>query len=86
MKALTLYQKIPTFKEPDTETIQNIVRKDNAINQYIHLFPLCFLPFPRQISIFHPSQDKYLFFSHLYFVIVTDKKYEFHFSSTLRTL
>ena len=39
---------------------ENIVEKgENAGNQHLLLFPQCFLPFPRQISIF----------SHIYFVV-----------------
>ena len=34
---------------------ENIVGKgENAGNQHFLLFPQCFLPFPNQISIFHP--------------------------------
>ena len=35
---------------------ENIVGKgENAGNQHFPLFPQCFLPFPKQISIFQPN-------------------------------
>ena len=38
---LTLYHTISAFNDPETEG-----------NQHFLLFPQCFLPFPKQISIF----------------------------------
>ena len=47
--ALTLYHTIPTFV---IEAFENIVGKgENAGNQHFLLFPQCFLPFLKQISI-----------------------------------
>ena len=53
---LTLYHTIPTFNDPWKEAYKNIVGKgENAGNQHLILFPPCFLPFPKQISIFQPN-------------------------------
>ena len=50
---LTLYHTIPTFNDPQTEKpFENIVGKgENAGKQHFLLFPQCFLPFTKQISI-----------------------------------
>ena len=53
---LTLYRTIPTYNNPEKESFENIVGKgENAGNQHFLLFPQCFLPFPKQISIFQPN-------------------------------
>ena len=45
---LTLYHTIPTFYD-----LENIVgKRENAGNQHFLLFPQCFLPFPKKISVF----------------------------------
>ena len=50
---LTLYHKIPIFNNLKKKPLENIVGKgENAGNQHFHLFPQCFLLFPKQISIF----------------------------------
>ena len=53
-KALSVYHIIPTFNDPEKESLsKNIVRKgENAGNQYFFLFPQYFLPFLKQSSIF----------------------------------
>ena len=52
-KGLTLSHKIPTFNDPKEGGFENISGKgENAGNQHFLLFPKCFLPFPKQISIF----------------------------------
>ena len=58
VKGLPLYHAIPTlYKNP----CENIVgRGENTGNQHFLLFPQCFLPFPKQISIFR---------SHFFFVV-----------------
>ena len=44
---------LTTFRK---KSFENIVRKgENAGNQYFLLFPQCFLPLPKQISIFQPN-------------------------------
>ena len=50
---LTLYHTIPTFNDPKEGGLWNISQKgEKARNQHFLLFPKCFLPFPKQISIF----------------------------------
>ena len=51
--SLTLFHTIP-FTQPGREAFfENFVRKgENVGNQHFLLFPQCFLPFPKQISIF----------------------------------
>ena len=45
---------IPTFNKLDKKPFENIVEKrENAGIQHFLLFPQCFLPFPKQISMFH---------------------------------
>ena len=52
-KGLILNHTITTFNDPKEESVENIVGKEeNAGNQHFLLFPQCFLPFPKQISIF----------------------------------
>ena len=52
---LTLYHTIPTVNDPEKEAFENIVGKgENAGNQHFLLFPLCFLPFLKQITISEP--------------------------------
>ena len=59
---LTLYHTIHNVMTREKKTFENIVGKgENAGNQYFLLFPQCFLPFPKQISIF----DTYLNALHL---------------------
>ena len=48
-KGLTLHQIILTFNHPKMEAFENIGF------QHFLLFPQCFLPFPKQISIFLPN-------------------------------
>ena len=50
---LNLYHTIPTFNDPEKEGLENIVgKRENAGHQHFLLFPQCFLPLQRQISIF----------------------------------
>ena len=50
---LTLYDRIPTFNDPEKEGLENIVgKRENASYQHVLLFPQLFLPLQRQISIF----------------------------------
>ena len=50
---LTLYHTIPTLTTLTNRPYENIMGKgENAGNQHFLLFPLHFLPFPKQISIF----------------------------------
>ena len=63
MSQLTPYYTVPTFNSSEMMGFkkkrkeiknENIVGKGkNAGNQHFLLFPQCFLPFPKQISIFH---------------------------------
>ena len=49
---LILYHTITTFNDPVFGAFENIVGKgENAGNQHCLLFPQCFLPFSKQISI-----------------------------------
>ena len=49
MNYLTFYHTIPTFNNPRKKPFENIVGKgENAGNQYLLLFPQCFLPYQRQ--------------------------------------
>ena len=51
--AFNLYQIIQNFNDLGKETFENIVEKgENAGDQHFLLFPHCFLPFPKQISVF----------------------------------
>ena len=53
IKAFTFYRTIPTLNDPKMEAFENILGKgENAGNQHFLLIPKCFLPFPKQISIF----------------------------------
>ena len=53
ISGLTLYHTIPTLNDPEKKAFENIVgKRENAGNQHFLLFPQCFLPFPKQISIF----------------------------------
>ena len=53
-KELTLYHRIPTFADPEkNDPFENIVGiGENAGNQHFLLFPQCFLPIPKRISVF----------------------------------
>ena len=53
---LILYHTIPTFNDLEKEAFENIAGKgENAGNQHFLLFPQCFLPFPKQSSIFQSN-------------------------------
>ena len=53
---LTPYNTIPTLTTLGMKPFKNIVGKgENAGNQHFPLFPQCFIPFPKQISIFQPN-------------------------------
>ena len=55
---LTLYHKMPNFNDSEKKkkTYQNIMGKgENAGNQHFLLFPPCFLPFSKEISIFQSN-------------------------------
>ena len=50
---LTLYHTILTVNDPEKEGLENIVGKgENAGYQHFVIFPQCFLPLQRHISIF----------------------------------
>ena len=54
-RSLTLYHTILTLNDPREEGFGNTVGKgENAGNQHFLLFPQCFLPFIKYISIFEP--------------------------------
>ena len=50
---LTLYHTIPTFNDLKKENFENIVGKEENIGyQHFIPFPQCFIPFPKQNSVF----------------------------------
>ena len=52
-KCLTVYHTVPTFNDVEKKPFENIVGKgENAGNQHFRLLLQCFLPFPKEISIF----------------------------------
>ena len=51
-KELILYHTTPTFNNPEKKPFENIVGKgENGGYQLFLLFPQCFLPFSKRISI-----------------------------------
>ena len=51
---LTLYHTIHTFNDLEKEfkSFENMGKGENGGNQHFPIFPQCFLPFPKQVSIF----------------------------------
>ena len=53
-KELTFYHTIPTFNDPEKEAFRKHLGKgENVGNQHFLLFPHCFLPIPKRISVFN---------------------------------
>ena len=60
---LTLYHTIPSFNDPEQDTLENILGKgENAGNQHFLLYPKCFLPYPFYLIKTHH-------FSYIFFVV-----------------
>ena len=54
LRSLNSLPPNPNFNDLEKYAFRNIVGKgENAGNQHFLLFPQCFLPFPKQISVFH---------------------------------
>ena len=50
---LVTYHTIQSFNNPEKQTYENIVGKgENAGDQHFLLFPRCFQPVPKRVSVF----------------------------------